>query len=171
MVLLLIAVSPLSLAALWWGVSTGRVDLEGLAQRVRETLRRTIQVHPSTPGKVSPKPSPERASSTGDTVKALKQEGRILFPAAVAGESHYQANIRRVAAVGKPVQLIPEPTNKYDRNAVRIDVDGLTIGYIPRDIARVAQDDEWEAIIAAVNDQHDTIGIVLGITKTYRDLR
>jgi hypothetical protein len=97
-------------------------------------------------------------------------DGRdIRFRCAVKGESHYQANIRRVAVPGKPVHLVPEPTNPYDRNAVRVDCDGLCIGYIPREQAREAKDDEWKAIIAAVNSGDLATGIVLGITQTYRD--
>jgi len=104
-----------------------------------------------------------------DTVQELIDSGKILFPAAVHGESFYQANIRRVAAVGKAVNLVPEPANPYDRNAVRVDVDGLTIGYIPRDQAERAKDEEWKAIIAAVNSGRKATGIVLGITQTYRE--
>ena len=37
----------------------------------------------------------------------------------------------REPAVGK-VELIPEPDNPYDKNAVRVDMDGLTVGYIKK---------------------------------------
>ncbi len=32
-----------------------------------------------------------------------------------------------------PCSIIPEPTNKYDKNALRIVVNDHTIGYVPRD--------------------------------------
>lgn len=61
---------------------------------------------------------------------------------AVVGESHYQAALRRAVDKnhsdgGLPVAacLVREPENKYDRNAVRIDVQGETVGYIARDEA------------------------------------
>ena len=85
------------------------------------------------------------------------------------GEASYQRNIRRVAAPGKLVALVDEPTNPYDKNAVRVDVDGLTIGYVPREHAKEAKDNEWKAIIAAVNSGSKATGIVLGIIETYRD--
>ena len=62
------------------------------------------------------------------------------------------------------MRLVPEPKNPHDKNAVRVDVDGLPIGYIPRDKAREAKRKNWEAIVAAVNAEHSTIGVVLGVT-------
>jgi len=35
-------------------------------------------------------------------------------------------------AVGTPVALVREPTNKYDVNAVAVWVDGKHVGYIPK---------------------------------------
>lgn len=32
-----------------------------------------------------------------------------------------------------PAQLIPEPDNKYDPNAIRVDVGGIAVGYIPKE--------------------------------------
>lgn len=65
---------------------------------------------------------------------------------AVVGESHYQAALRE-AAHGKwsedgiEIQacISREPDNKYDRNAVRVDVNGNTVGYISRDEAPLLQ--------------------------------
>lgn len=33
---------------------------------------------------------------------------------------------------GKPVLLVREPNNKYDRNAVAVWIDGQRVGYVPR---------------------------------------
>lgn len=35
-----------------------------------------------------------------------------------------------------PVVLLPEPTNKYDKNAIKVIQSGIHIGYVPRDITR-----------------------------------
>lgn len=60
----------------------------------------------------------------------------------VVGEAHYQANIEAVAGgrteLGPSTQyvtamLVAEPTNRYDRDAVRVEVGGLCVGYIARD--------------------------------------
>jgi len=58
----------------------------------------------------------------------------------VAGESHYQEALRAVAGDGEVRQrteahLIPEPENEYDPNAVRVEIDGRKVGYLPRDLA------------------------------------
>jgi very-short-patch-repair endonuclease len=58
----------------------------------------------------------------------------------VAGESFYRAALERIAAAGDPyrsltAQLLPEPENPYDRNAVRVEIDGEKVGHLPRDLA------------------------------------
>lgn len=62
----------------------------------------------------------------------------------VVGESHYQKALEW-AAEGKTqdgcklslvtAELVREPFNRHDRNAVRVDVAGRTVGYVPRDTA------------------------------------
>jgi len=56
----------------------------------------------------------------------------------VVGESNYVKAIRN--AVGKKggekelwVTLEREPSNKYDRNAVRVHIQGATVGYVPKE--------------------------------------
>ena len=58
----------------------------------------------------------------------------------VAGESHYQEALRSIAGTGDvrheaEAHLIPEPENEYDPNAVRVEIDGHKVGYLPRDLA------------------------------------
>ncbi len=61
----------------------------------------------------------------------------------VAGESHYQDALRELAggAPGEVVRrdfeavLLPEPENFYDPNAVKVEIRGRLVGYLPRDEA------------------------------------
>jgi len=60
----------------------------------------------------------------------------------VAGESHYQEALREIAGTGPgPIRLeatahlIPEPDNAYDPSAIRVEIDGHKVGYVPRDLA------------------------------------
>lgn len=61
----------------------------------------------------------------------------------VAGESHYFDAIRRVMGeVGEEwkevrvtAQLLPEPTNRFDGNAVQVLVGGSVVGYLPKEDA------------------------------------
>lgn len=69
-------------------------------------------------------------------------DGAYEFP--IVGESHYQSSIEAIA--GKKTErgvrhrcaaaLIPEPTNRYDPNAVKVQIDGATVGYLSRDTAK-----------------------------------
>lgn len=64
---------------------------------------------------------------------------------AVVGESHYQPALRaatggRKAAswddhIAVKAQLVPEPKNKFDRNAVAVRVGGRTVGHLPAEVA------------------------------------
>ena len=68
-----------------------------------------------------------------------------LYQPEVVGESFYQDAIRRhVPAAGAPpegisviLELLPEPTNPYDRNAIAVRIDGQQVGHIGRDEAPV----------------------------------
>jgi hypothetical protein len=66
-----------------------------------------------------------------------------LFEIEVVGESHYQAELQRIAGPKEPggkhhrcgVTLRCEPKNKYDKNAIGVEVMGMTMGYVARDTA------------------------------------
>ena len=55
-----------------------------------------------------------------------------------AGESQYQAALAQVARGGRfhSATLVPEPENPFDRNAVCVQIDGMTVGYLSRPDAR-----------------------------------
>ena len=96
--------------------------------------------------------SPKRAAveSTTDSLdrKALMPaEGTYIliqssgnFSVSLAGESHYfdaisMATHRRTGEHLVLAELIREPENKFDSNAVRAEINGRTVGYIPREEA------------------------------------
>ncbi len=58
----------------------------------------------------------------------------------LAGESHYfdaisKAVQRRTGEHSAIAEIIREPDNKFDANAVRAEINGRTVGYIPRELA------------------------------------
>jgi len=67
------------------------------------------------------------------------------FRQEVVGEASYQPDLRRLAAQQSrheiQVLLLPEPTNRHDRNAVRVVATNgdCTIGYLPREDAAMYQ--------------------------------
>jgi HIRAN domain len=56
----------------------------------------------------------------------------------IVSESHYQDRLRRVSSLGRSftVVMMPEPTNVFDPNAIRVVAEGAdTIGYFSREDA------------------------------------
>lgn len=79
------------------------------------------------------------AGSPAATPFLLRGTGR--FAQEVVGESHYGAQLSRVAGRERGgerevvAQLRREPSNRYDRNAVQVLIDGCLVGYLPREDA------------------------------------
>lgn len=77
--------------------------------------------------------------------------GTYLMP--VAGCTHYREAISAIARNGTDralvacqAELIPEPNNEHDQRAVRVDIMGQKVGYLPSDRL-----DEYLALFASVN--------------------
>lgn len=72
----------------------------------------------------------------------------------VVGESNYRKTFEHVAGknstgeINTRVVLAREPTNKFDKNAVRVHIDGLTLGYLPREEAP-----EWHRLLNHLDSQ------------------
>jgi len=51
----------------------------------------------------------------------------------IAGVQHHQMNkVLDFLEEGMELELVPEPENKFDPNAVRIVFDGTMLGYVPK---------------------------------------
>jgi hypothetical protein len=83
----------------------------------------------------------------------------------VVGESHYQAEIERLVGgrtwdsarmIGLAV-LRAEPTNRYDRNAVRVEVAGVLVGHIKR-----TQAAELSPMILHLGGIVDAVAVITG---------
>lgn len=63
----------------------------------------------------------------------------------IVGEQSYQANLRKIAGpkqerskyVEVMARVVSEPFNAYDKNAVKIEINGLIVGYLSRDDAKL----------------------------------
>lgn len=86
------------------------------------------------------KPESHSAQSAKDSrwIEDVERFGDIRVD--VVGESHYQPAIR-AACDWKPhkdtmfhciAELIPEPTNPHDRNAIKVAINGACVGYLSR---------------------------------------
>ena len=76
------------------------------------------------------------------------------YPFEIVGESHYQSNIERFAVKreGKgcftevEAKIIRDINNSHDKNACRVDISGLTVGYFPRNNA-----ESWVKLLGRLN--------------------
>lgn len=74
-------------------------------------------------------------------IPMVRQTGKTFL--AIVGESHNQSALRKIAksgehgGLGLQVQavLVPEHSNPYDENAVRVEIHRKTVGYLSRDEA------------------------------------
>ena len=128
-----------------------------------------------------PEPEPQDVLSARDTrwVEDAERFGDIRVD--VVGESHYQSTIRD-ACNWKPdadtlfhcmAELVPEPTNSYDRNAIKVTIDGDCVGYLSRQdastlgpVVRKAVKQQGNGMCRAViagraNSDTDNLGVFL----------
>jgi hypothetical protein len=83
--------------------------------------------------------------ATSHEAPAVRLQGLGIFALEAVGESRYQDVLERICGgrteegVDKFVDavIVCEHDNPYDQQAVRIDISGLTVGYLSREHARV----------------------------------
>lgn len=84
---------------------------------------------------------PERLETDVPGLVLAKALGGQRVDIEIVGESFRQDAVQAVAkaADGSPfdLYLLPDPSNPHDRNAVRVMVGNLHVGFLPRDAAKV----------------------------------
>ena len=71
----------------------------------------------------------------------LRLQGGGKFEFAVLGVSRYRSALEKICDAGQPdpktveALLVPEDANPRDKSAVRVEVEGRTVGYLPTEIA------------------------------------
>ncbi|MDP5307894.1 HIRAN domain-containing protein [Paracoccus spongiarum] len=90
---------------------------------------------PASSSAAEPKARPAKANARrGSVVTNLK-----TFPSNMVGESNYQDALAKVAggyqrdsqAFEIPAVIALDPANSYDPNAVKVEIKGVTVGYLP----------------------------------------
>ena len=87
-----------------------------------------------------------RDAATGELVRGEDPRIRVIK---VAGVSYRLDALQDDAfAPGRPLALVPEPDNEHDPNAIGVwDKDRrLQVGYVPAEIARELEVDDWQAV-------------------------
>jgi hypothetical protein len=122
----------------------------------------------------SPRPSSNEQPGTvasADTRPPPTAEFEGYGYLAVVGESQYQMALRVFLHRGRIhwAKLVPEPDNPFDRNAVLVEIDGHTVGYMSRADARryqrrllpLAAPIEVPAKLIGGTDDKPSIGVLL----------
>jgi hypothetical protein len=87
-----------------------------------------------------------RDAATGELVRGEDPRVRVIK---VAGVSYRLDALQDDAFVpGRRLALVPEPDNEHDPNAIGVwDEDRrLQVGYVPAEIARELEVDDWQAV-------------------------
>jgi len=87
-----------------------------------------------------------RDAATGELVRGEDPRIRVIK---VAGVSYRLDALQDDAfAPGLPLALVPEPDNEHDPNAIAVwdDHRRLQVGYVPAEIARELEVDDWQAV-------------------------
>jgi len=105
-------------------------------------------------------------------------ERPIAYLFDIVGEQSYQANLRKIAGpkqenskyVEVTARVVSEPFNAYDKNAVKIEISGLTVGYLCRDDAKLLAGKVINKTVPALinggwldDDSEGSYGVKLGI--------
>lgn len=124
----------------WWALyavffysaikSTGKPQAEDEhGEYLHERLRKEIPVSLTCP------------SNSSDTFYRWASDGTAI---GVAGTSYRQVQIKKIlkekninaTGIDVTATLVPETSNKHDKYAVRIEIHGVHIGYIPADLTQ-----------------------------------
>jgi hypothetical protein len=73
---------------------------------------------------------PSDGFSVVNTLEGLHAPCEVVLE--IVGHRHYVRNLKTSLSVGEALDLVPEPQNPYDQNAIAVKVRGETIGYINR---------------------------------------
>jgi len=87
-----------------------------------------------------------RDAATGELVRGEDPRVRVIK---VAGVSYRLDALQDDAfAPGRRLALVPEPDNEHDPNAIGVwdDDRRLQVGYVPAEIARELEVDDWQAV-------------------------
>lgn len=117
-----------------------------------------------------------------DRIRRLSGDGN--FDAKVAGTSRHQDAIRRTEnGLGSThsgdflVTLVPEPSNTYDSNAIKVTHKGNLLGYIPADMTSEIHlalseagipGNECKVMARIVGHGKETLGLRLNIARPAR---
>jgi hypothetical protein len=73
---------------------------------------------------------PSDGFSVVDTLDDIRAPSELVLE--IVGHRHYVGDLKTPLNVGEALNLIPQPTNKWDKNAILVKAHGETVGYVNR---------------------------------------
>ena len=133
-----------------------------------------IAVFAARPSNRKPPPPTIRVAPRSDN-NPIRLHGDGEYKCDVVGESHYQQALEDLAggreshSVQIEVQVVLhlESNNRYDPNAVRVTIDGHTVGHLPRNVARVFR--AYTQSLRRQSDRYVCDGMIVGGWKTKKN--
>jgi hypothetical protein len=112
-----------------------------------------------------------RRAGQGPAPAVRQMEGDGDFETDVVGESHYQDALAEIAGpkteagvdLEVKAQLVPEPDNPTDPQAVAVYIEGRKVGHLARDLAA-----QWVAIQARRGETGQIVEVDANITGGWR---
>lgn len=98
----------------------------------------------------------------------------------IVGEGSYQSNLKKIAGPKEEqskfhqcsAKVTSEPTNKFDKNAIKVEINGMLVGYLSRGDAQKLVGRRVNKVVNAVidggwddNDGEGSYGVKLGINN------
>jgi hypothetical protein len=73
---------------------------------------------------------PSDGFSVVNTLDEVRAPSELVLE--IVGHRHHVGNLKSPLNVGEALDLVPEPTNKWDKNAIMVKARGETVGYVNR---------------------------------------
>ena len=82
----------------------------------------------------------------------------VLYTFETVGEQAYQENLRKIAGAKSEqskfievmARVLSEPSNQFDKHAIKVEINGLTVGYLSKEDARQLAGKIIDTNVAAV---------------------
>lgn len=98
----------------------------------------------------------------------------------IVGEGSYQNNLKKIAGPKEEqsksyqcsAKVTSEPTNKFDKNAIKVEINGMLVGYLSREDAQKLAGKRVSRVVSAIidggwddSDSEGSYGVKLGINN------
>ncbi|OEY94653.1 hypothetical protein BJD20_18030 [Acinetobacter proteolyticus] len=102
----------------------------------------------------------------------------VLYTFEIVAVRSFQQNLKQIVAsqakenlIEVTANLISEPSNKFDKNAIKVQINGLNVGYLSRNDAQQFAEISMDKKVAAVINEEDGVYSVKLAIQNLEDLK